>query len=421
MRISMNVFIVTNSPGELMGWVKPVVQKLKDKEPRAKIIVVIPPCQYSSGMEKKVAKSFPEVKSIIGAAEYIKYILSGISPISIRKIKRGVVVFLGGDPVYTVLLSKRLSLPAIAYIQKPRWRKYFKKFMVLNQKTQKEFLRQGIKVDRILIVGDLVTDTVQVQISKDEIYKHWHLDPQRPIISIMPGSRPSHTKYTTPFFLRVIELIKDEFPEAQFFLILSPFANKENLISLGKEKLNRVFQGTTAKLIKEGEQWKLLTEMGLKVSLVEKERYEIMSVSNIAITIPGTNTAELAFLGIPMVVAVPLNKPEAIPLDGLSGLIDKFPLLGTLIKRWIVKKYNKKIKFTAIPNIRAEEEIVPEVRGIIEAQDVAKQVIKILREPTRRDLISGKLKKVMGTKGASDRVVEVILNEISPTRGKSKE
>ncbi|MEA3485290.1 MAG: hypothetical protein U9R03_01115, partial [Candidatus Aerophobetes bacterium] len=200
------------------------------------------------------------------------------------------------------------------------------------------------------------------------------------------------------------------------FLILSPFANKENLISLSKEKLNRVFQGTTVKLIKEREQWKLLTEMGLKVSLVEKKRYEIMSISNIVITIPGTNTAELAFLGIPMVVAVPLNKPGAIPLDGLSGLIDKFPLFGTLIKRWMVKKYHKKIKFTVIPNIRAEEEIVPEVRGVIEAQDVAKEAIKLLKDPNRRNLISHKLKKIMGAKGAADRVVEAILNEASPTQ-----
>lgn len=411
----MHVFIVTNGPGELMGWVRPVIRSLKKINPSLKIVMVIPPCQYATGMEVNLAKSFLGVEDVVGATAYLKYLILGIPSFPVHQIKAGIVVFLGGDPIHALLLSKRLGLSAIAYIQKPRWKKHFKKFMVLNQKVKEEFLSKGIKTDRIIVVGDLTMDAVQLQMSKDEICNYWHLNLQEPIISIMPGSRPQQVKYITPFFLKVAELVKGEFPSAQFFIILSPFIAKENLTSLSKGRLNKVFEGTMVKLIRE-DKWKLFTETGLKISLVEKERYEMMSTSDIAITIPGTNTAELAFLGIPMVTVAPLNKPEAIPMDGLAGLIGKVPFWGTFIKRWIVKKYNKNIRFTAIPNIRAGEEIVPEVRGVIEAQDVAKEVISLLGEPSKRALISCKLKEAMEIKGAADMMAKVILSEVSPTK-----
>jgi hypothetical protein len=45
----MHIFIMTNSPGEVMGWVKPVAEKLKEKQKGAIITVVINNyCGYSS-------------------------------------------------------------------------------------------------------------------------------------------------------------------------------------------------------------------------------------------------------------------------------------------------------------------------------------------------------------------------------------
>jgi len=74
------VFIVTNSPGELVGWVRPVVRSLKKKASRIKIVVVIIPCQYASGMEKEIAESFPEVDYVMSKGEYFKYLFFGLKP-----------------------------------------------------------------------------------------------------------------------------------------------------------------------------------------------------------------------------------------------------------------------------------------------------------------------------------------------------
>jgi len=154
----------------------------------------------------------------------------------------------------------------------------------------------------------------------------------------------------------------------------------------------------------------LITKSGLEALVVEEKRYEAISISHLIITIPGTNTLESTYLETPMIVAIPLNKPEAIPLDGLAGLVEGLPIVGSLIKRQMVKHYSKSIKFAAIPNIRADREIVPEIRGIIEPADVAKKVIGLLRSPERLTEMKEELRKIaVTTEGAANKVADIIL------------
>ncbi|MEA1964963.1 MAG: hypothetical protein U9O41_07565 [Candidatus Aerophobetes bacterium] len=408
------VFIVTNSPGELVGWVKPLVGSLKKKTSGIKIVVVITPCQYASGMEKEVAESFPEVDYVMSKGEYFKYLFLNLKPpeLHLSASRRGVVLFLGGDPLYALFLSKRLGFPAMAYTHRLRYKRFFKRFMVLNNKIREKFIEKGARSEKVVVVGDLVKDAVQPLVSKEKLSQFLHINPDSLSVSIFPGSRPWIVRYMTPLFLRVCELIKEKFPKIQFFLILSPFVGKEELTNLTKDKLSKVFPVNPAKLKKEEDQWKLITESGLKVLVIKENQYEVMSMSTIAITIPGTNTGELSFLGVPMVVTVPLNKPEAIPLDGLPGLIGSVPLVGTSIKRLIVRKYNKNVKFTAAPNRYAGKKIVPEVRGVVQAEDVAKEAIELLKDTDSLHRISAQLKELFPPHNSSDKLAEIILNKL---------
>lgn len=405
----MHIFIMANSPGELVGWVKPTIEKLKEKQKKVIIIVVIPPCQYASGMEREVVENFPEVDLVVGPSQYLKYLFLGIKSSSFRGVKRGVVVFLGGDPFHAVVLSKRLGLPAVAYMQKPRWKRYFKKFMVLDQAAREKFMAKRAEENKVFVVGDLTVDGIKLGMSREEVCSRWGLNSGNFIISILPGSRPEMVRYMTPFFLRAAELIKKELPKTQFLLALSPFVPKEELVSLDESEVSKVFQGAKIKLKKENEKWKLITEPDLEVLVVEERQHEALNVSHLIITIPGTHTLEAAYLGIPMLVAVPLNKPEAIPLDGLAGLVGGVPLFGSSIKRWIVRGCAKRIKFTAIPNIRAGREVIPEIRGVIEAEDVAKEAIKLLRDPNDLARMRKELREIAGEKGAADKVANIIL------------
>jgi lipid-A-disaccharide synthase len=82
----------------------------------------------------------------------------------------------------------------------------------------------------------------------------------------------------------------------------------------------------------------------VRVSAYQGLQYDIMQASDLAITIPGSNTAEMAGLGLPMVVALPLNKPESLPLEGIPGLIGRIPVFGPSLKRAAVLKAAARVK-----------------------------------------------------------------------------
>jgi len=409
----MYVFIIANSPGEIFGWVRPVVKKVREKIKDVRVILVIPPCQYASGREADVAKDFPGVRYVVRPGQYLKYIFLGKSFPFYAEAKKqgGVCVFLGGDPFHALLISRRLKFPAVAYLQRPRWNNRFKKFMVLSEKVKKDnFLSQGIDSDKVVVVGDLMIDSVVYQIEEEGIFNSPF--PQgEPVISIVPGSRPYITVNMTLFFLKACELIKERLPRAHFFLILSPFVKEEKLFTLDKAKVNKIMNVPKTKLIRENTRWKLLTSKGIEVDIITRKRYSVMQLSTLVLTIPGTNTAELAYLGTPMVVTIPFQRPEFIPLEGIAGLIGGIPWVGMQIKKWAVRRYSKLIKFCSLPNIYAGREIVPELRGEVTPQDVASSALEILQDEKRLSFISSELKKTMGKPGAAERVAEVILQE----------
>ena len=56
---------------------------------------------------------------------------------------------------------------------------------------------------------------------------------------------------------------------------------------------------------------------------------------------------------------------------GMIGLLDWVPFVGPKIKAPLLMKIAKTIGFVAQPNIFSNREIVPEVKGILSAREVA--------------------------------------------------
>ena len=104
------------------------------------------------------------------------------------------------------------------------------------------------------------------------------------------------------------------------------------------------------------------TETGVIIPCFQYQQYNLMNWADLALTIPGTNTVELSSMGVPMVVTIPLNHPEEIPLEGLVGMISDLPLIGRPLKKRLLPKFQAKIKFTAWPN-RLAGEFCPERSG----------------------------------------------------------
>ena len=96
----MNVAIFSNSPGELFSWVRPVCYALRDRLSAVNIHIYLTPCQYATGEEVNVVKSFPNVVQVFTPSQTLAQIWS-------PTLLPDRVVFLGGDPMYAKRLAKK--------------------------------------------------------------------------------------------------------------------------------------------------------------------------------------------------------------------------------------------------------------------------------------------------------------------------
>jgi len=358
-----DIILVSNSPGELSALVKPVAESIAEKMKDSRIILFLTPCQYTSGKELEYLKTIPEITEIIPSESYKTWILRNRKP-KIDFSKKGLVLYLGGDLGHAMLIARKVKYPALAYVQdRISWTGFYKKFFVPDAKSKRKFAR-GKKIEpKIKIVGNLMVDSVN------------HLPQWKPesnVITFLPGSRQWQIKHMTPLYEKIIKQLKAKIPGLKVQLVSSPFQPAAEIKG--------------AKMIDFDEAYN----------------------SELVITIPGTNTARLAARGIPMIVVFPLDNTDVIPLEGLAHFIGKIPHLGSKFKKTLIQTLNKRIKYFALPNIKAEQEIVPEYRGAIDIDTVVMKTIDLLQNDKLRKKMSEDLKRSMGEPGASGRIVEEI-------------
>jgi len=71
---------------------------------------------------------------------------------------------------------------------------------------------------------------------------------------------------------------------------------------------------------------------------------------------------------------------EAV-VPGLAGYLHRVPLIGVPLKIWLAHKIGRRFRFLAQPNIDAGRQVVPELRGVLTAADVATVAEGMLARP----------------------------------------
>ncbi|HEY9857656.1 MAG TPA: hypothetical protein V6D05_18060, partial [Stenomitos sp.] len=270
---------------------------------------------------------------------------------------------------------------------------------------------------KLALVGNLMVDAVRPSYDPNEVRARLELSSEAPVVGLLPGSKPFKVKYITPLLLKAAELLWEEDPSIQFVLHQSPFTPLSQIAeTLKDERLHGVTGGCGGRLVSIKDQTYIFTPNGAQIRILGPEHhYQGMSVADMALTVPGTNTAELAILGVPMLVLLPLNKPEEIPLDGLAGQIGGLPLIGKPLKRMVVNALAKRLKLIALPNQRAGSEITPELKGVITPHDVFAACKSLLGDAERRRQIRLDLYQAMGYPGAAAAVVSIVRETLANT------
>ena len=145
------LFILSNSPGEVSGWMGPVTKALAESRLELSITGVTLPCPYASGMEAGSARLMPGVADVVRLREAMR-----AAPSEGRRL----ILQLGGDPMYGWALSMKLRAPWMIYTARPRWRGRVRHYFIPDEFAQRRFEKAGVAADRRSLVGNLILDIV---------------------------------------------------------------------------------------------------------------------------------------------------------------------------------------------------------------------------------------------------------------------
>ncbi len=515
-----DILILSNAPGEVTTWVLPVVKALREKlgndADLIRISVILSPCPNATGKEAAIALSYSEVNRVQSAEHFWSFLLWGKTAENWEWRDKGVLVFLGGDQFFTVVIGKRLGYSKVVYAEwEARWHSLIDSFGVMKAETIASVSQKY--PDKFTVVGDLMSD-VAADLAADGLSvggnvnreiadglsvggnslliaenlsispetspptnhpsaakstapattnhpsaaksatpattnhpsaaKSTTTHPLPELIGLFPGSKAAKLAQGLPLTLAIAEYIHAAKPQTRFAIPVAPtldlaslvsFANPEkNLLieQFGWAKAELIIPENTDNIISNKQETTstnsslpiddishrkrafIKTSKGLSVELWQDfPAYHLLSQCQICLTTVGANTAELGALAIPMIILLPTNQLDAMrSWDGLPGLLANLPGVGSifakLINWFVLQQVLRKGRLFAWPNIWAQEEIVPELAGKLEPQDVAKLVLDYLDNPEKLEKMRSRLRGVRGKPGAAQKLTQLVCEEL---------
>jgi len=214
----------------------------------------------------------------------------------------------------------------------------------------------------VAFVGHPLVDLVRPPEDPAAFLRSSGLDPGRPVVAILPGSRAKEVAHNAAALAGAAELLGKGRPELQFLVALAP--------SLDPAPVERAFARSGARL-------------------VAGAAHAVLGASRLALVASGTATVEAALLGVPMVVVYRVSRLTY----GLGR-----PLVS--------------VPHFAMVNLIAQRAIVPELeQSDFTPERVAAEAAALLDDParyerTRQDL--AEVRRRLGAPGASARAAALV-------------
>ncbi|MBR8838982.1 MAG: lipid-A-disaccharide synthase [Stigonema ocellatum SAG 48.90 = DSM 106950] len=442
---NIDILILSNGPGEVTTWVRPVVQALRQQmghdRTHVRISVILSPCPNASGKEAAIAKSYSEVDRVQGPEYFWQFLLWGKTVENWDWRDRGVVVFLGGDQFFPVVIGKRLGYRTVVYAEwEARWYGFIDRFGVMKPEVAARVPQKY--AHKFTVVGDLMVEagrlggaggaggaggvisfSAQDFSSPTPPLPHSPTPPlptppfPTPLIGLLPGSKAAKLMQGVPLLLAIAQHIHARIPQTKFVIPVAPTLDIQTLASFANPQKNpfvETFGNASAKLV-ESEHPVLQTSTGLSVDLwTRTPAYDLLSQCSICLTTVGANTAELGALAVPMIVLLPTQQLDAMrSWDGLPGILANLPLVGSGFAKLINWLVLRRKGLLAWPNIWAQEMVVPELVGKLQPQEVASIVLDFLAHPEKLDQMRAKLRSIRGEPKAAQRIAQLVSEVMS--------
>ena len=395
--ISHVVFTI-NGPGEISAWLYPIAHELKQSRPDINIRVCLLPCVFSSGAERAVLEGLTLIDAVCDTKESLGLTLRNKWPQGLSRDTADLVVHLGGEIALTTLLAKRLKTRAFAYVENRfSLQRFFDKVFFSGLHP----LPDAPRWNEVPDIGDLMVDaaTLRRQQARD-------MRGDKKMLGLFLGSREFMVVHSLPLFSAIVDDLAGQFPDHHWATPLSDFISPEFL------RQHAPLDGDGPHFHdQDGERW-IETRTGQRIDILSNR--EILARADYALTVPGTNTGEIAASGLPMLTVLPTQYAENAPLPGLAGHVQKIPFVGFQLKQYLLHAALNKLDYVALPNRRAGRMIAPELIGEVPQAAISQGLADLMT----RDVTDMKrdLKAAMGKPGAARIMADAIIDHLDSRR-----
>ena len=406
----MRIALTSNGPGEFAGWVRPLVSELLRQAPDSEITLFFVPDDYATGREPDVARAlFPGVR-VVAARDYVRFALGRGG----ENMPAGAdaVLYLGGDLMHAARVHALLGGKAFAYkFSRKRYGKTFARVYAVDAKNAAQLTAWGTPAANVETVGNLAIDGALGEAAG--AFGAGAGDAERIAqqgVLIMPGTRKHEVANLIPFFLEAAVRLRALAPELPVAFGISPFTPVDEVARALASGGHPNVWGARGRVVEAAGGIALQPESGGEPVPVVRDALRAAERARLVVTIPGTKCIELAALGVPAIVCVPLNAPEVVVINGPLQYLDRLPLLGIPLKRAAVVAVDARFPVTAQPNMDAGEMLMPEMRGALTPGHVAKRIAEYAADDAARAAASERLRALYAAQaGAAARMARSLL------------
>jgi hypothetical protein len=404
----VRIAITSNGPGEFSGWVRPLVAALLRLAPDTDVTLFFVPDDYATGRESDVARRMFPLAHVVTPKEYLRFAVGAALDGVPSRVD--VVQYLGGDLMHARRVRARLGGGGRSYkFASKGAAKRLDGAYAVDAKNAGELEGLGFAPQRITVVGNLAVDGALGEAAGlFAASAEAAFEPDG--VLIMPGTRRHEVANLVPLFLQMAVHLRALRPNLPIAFGISPFTSDDELaqaLSRGGEYRN--VWGTRGRVVPHSSGIALEAQGGPAFPVV-RDTMRHAARARLVVTLPGTKCIELAALGVPAIVCVPLNAPEAVVINGPLQYVDRIPFAGTFLKRAMVIAVDLRFPFTAQPNMDTGEMLMPELRGTQMPGEMARRVAAYADNEPTRILASRRLRELYAAHaGAAERMARSLL------------
>lgn len=275
---------------------------------------------------------------------------------------------------FNLRLARRLSaidIPIIYFVSPQVWawrrgrlaaiRELVDEMLVILPFEEAFYEREGV---RVRYVGHPIVDLVKPSRGRAPFLGELGLDPERPVLLMLPGSRRREIELHLPVLKETMELLSARRPEIQFVVSRAPTVSRDVFLSAVGDAASRV-------------------------KVLESDVYDGLAHADVAVVASGTATVEAALSGTPMVV------------------VYRVGALSYAIGRAFVD-----VPHFSMVNLIAGRALVPElIQRDMTPGGIAAEVLSLLDDPERAAAMKrglAEVKEKLGGGGASARAADAV-------------